>query len=240
MRNALPVLLWVSFAIACTTTATMRRPWPDRELAELNDRVRDQEVEIRLAGPCSAEPPANEEREVVAYGIALSLKASQIEWSDAASGKRSAPADALRSVQYASPDSRSNGALQGAGLGILIGALTGALIGLASGDDQCSGGGFFGCMVKFSAGQKAQMGAIGLGVLGGVSGAIIGAIRGHRDEVEFGLPNDRGPSLYGCRNPETRSRNWLLPSGARMSRVETSTVSTSSLYLPAATCGNVR
>ncbi|MGK7310888.1 MAG: hypothetical protein ACN0LA_01495 [Candidatus Longimicrobiales bacterium M2_2A_002] len=60
------------------------------------------------------------------------------------------------------------GALFGAG----IGAATGAVLGLASGDD-CDGTTTF-CF-GWSAGEKATTGAVVLGAIGGIGGAIIGA-----------------------------------------------------------------
>ena len=59
-----------------------------------------------------------------------------------------------------------------AGIGLLIGALSGAFIGLASGDDPPCSGWF--CW-RFTAEEKAALGAVGLGGLGGVIGLIAGA-----------------------------------------------------------------
>ncbi len=68
-------------------------------------------------------------------------------------------------------------ARKGAGIGLLVGAATGAVIGLASGDDpSCSGSGWF-CW-RFTAEEKAALGAVGLGGLGAVIGLIAGAASG--------------------------------------------------------------
>ncbi len=63
-------------------------------------------------------------------------------------------------------------ARNGAGIGLLIGAATGAVIGFASGDDPSCSGWF--CW-RFTAEEKAALGAIGLGGLGAVIGLIAGA-----------------------------------------------------------------
>ena len=65
---------------------------------------------------------------------------------------------------------RRRGALRGAGYGLLAGAATGGLLGLASGDDTS---GFF----RLTAGEKAAMGGIMLGLPGALIGAVVGANR---------------------------------------------------------------
>jgi hypothetical protein len=66
---------------------------------------------------------------------------------------------------------RRKPALRGAGIGLLAGVASGALIGVASGDDEPS-------FVYFTAGQKAAIYGIGLGVVGALGGAVVGASRG--------------------------------------------------------------
>ncbi len=58
--------------------------------------------------------------------------------------------------------------LQGLGYGFLVGAVTGTVIGAASGDDDPSQ--FF----SMTAGEKAAVGAVSLGLLGGIVGGVIG------------------------------------------------------------------
>ena len=80
---------------------------------------------------------------------------------------------------------KKNAGLKGALIGLGIGAATGAIIGLASGDDeimQCTSGDFF-CLgaalnnaFAMTAGEKAAAGALGLGVLGSLSGFILGKV----------------------------------------------------------------
>jgi hypothetical protein len=62
--------------------------------------------------------------------------------------------------------------LKGAGVGALIGGGGMALIGLASGDDECSGL----CFISFTAEEKAVMGFVAGGVLGGAMGLVVGAL----------------------------------------------------------------
>lgn len=73
--------------------------------------------------------------------------------------------------------SHGRGAIQGLGAGAGIGALTGGLIGLASGDDDCSGEDH-GCILEFSAGEKAVILGIFLGGIGGLVGLVVGAAKG--------------------------------------------------------------
>jgi len=70
----------------------------------------------------------------------------------------------------------------GVGLGILIGGASGALLGLVSGNDTSG-------FLRFSAGQKAAMGALGLGILGIPVGGIAGALSGIDESIDIaGLP----------------------------------------------------
>lgn len=70
-------------------------------------------------------------------------------------------------LQYEARKGRKGrGALIGAG----IGAGLGLFIGLASGDDQCGSGDF--CILQFSAGEKAVLGAAVFAPLGALIGAL--------------------------------------------------------------------
>lgn len=65
------------------------------------------------------------------------------------------------------------------GLGLLAGALTGALAGLADGDDTET-------FLQLSAEEKASIGAIFLGAIGGLVGLIIGVAVGSKDIYRTG------------------------------------------------------
>lgn len=62
-----------------------------------------------------------------------------------------------------------NQALQGLGFGAVCGAAVGGLMGLADGDDESG-------FIQFSAGEKAAMGAVAFGLIGGAAGLVIGAV----------------------------------------------------------------
>lgn len=89
-------------------------------------------------------------------------------------------------------------ARKGAGIGLLVGAATGAVIGFASGDDTSSCSGWF-CL-RFTAEEKAVLGAVGLGGLGAVIGLIAGAASGSERWQEVSLDRVRvslGPQRDG-------------------------------------------
>ena len=68
--------------------------------------------------------------------------------------------------------SRMSGFGRGAGFGILIGAGIGGVLGFADGDDDCAEAGW--CFIEFSAGEKALLGGVVMGGLGGVIGGLVG------------------------------------------------------------------
>ena len=82
-------------------------------------------------------------------------------------------------------DERSlRGGLEGFGIGGGIGFGVGVLIGIADGDDPpCNDHGF---CIDFTAGEKAVLGGIILGILGGGVGAIAGIVRGSQFVYEGG------------------------------------------------------
>ena len=101
----------------------------------------------------------------------------------------SLPRTAIARMQV-SRGGRPRSTLRGAAIGLGIGAVGGALLGYSAGDDRCPPGnpneGFFGwngCLALFSAGDKAAMGAIGFGALGGLVGAVIGSRHSERWET---------------------------------------------------------
>jgi hypothetical protein len=74
--------------------------------------------------------------------------------------------------------SRGRGAAQGLGIGALIGATVGAVGEYASGGSDCEGDSGGALCFEFTAGEKAAIGGIGFGILGGLIGLVIGAARG--------------------------------------------------------------
>lgn len=90
---------------------------------------------------------------------------------------------------------RGRGALEGAVIGVAVGALAGALFGASQGSDpapvaMCTNldGGMICTTIGghgLSAGEKAAITAVGLGVTGAGVGALIGLLVGHTDRFEF-------------------------------------------------------
>ena len=102
---------------------------------------------------------------------------------------RTVPTEQVLELQLVS---HGKGALQGFGIGVLSGAVTGAFLGIADGDDPRSDG--FNIM-RFSAAQKAAMGAVVLGGLGGLAGLPLGASVGSRDIYRFEASHPGKPWL---------------------------------------------
>jgi hypothetical protein len=79
--------------------------------------------------------------------------------------------------------------LKGLGQGFLIGAVPGALIGLLSGDDS---GGF----IRFTAGQKALIGGLFLGLAGATVGGLVGALAGIDEPIDLSDVSPTRKDLY--------------------------------------------
>jgi hypothetical protein len=81
------------------------------------------------------------------------------------------------------------GALEGVGIGLLAGVVAGGAIGLASGDDTCEPGARDLCydylQTKW---DKAAIGVIVLGGLGGFVGLVVGTLAGSRDVYVLEAP----------------------------------------------------
>ena len=160
-------------AAGCTTTSVVSKPPTSAELSSMNESVLNREAELRIDG-----------QEVHGRNLTLGTEAV---WTDNQGQRQQVPIEALRSVRFVS---HGRGMAEGAAIGLLSGAALGALIGYGSGDDHCppgggGGGQLFGSCFGFSAAQKAAFGAIGFGALGLVTGSVIGAFLGHREDVQF-------------------------------------------------------
>jgi hypothetical protein len=78
------------------------------------------------------------------------------------------------------------GAAEGLGLGALIGGTIGAVGMYASGDADCEGNTDDGLCFEFSAGEKAVIGGIAFGAIGGLIGLVVGASKGSTTIYEDG------------------------------------------------------
>jgi hypothetical protein len=98
------------------------------------------------------------------------------------------PIGVLPSQQVArvTESSTGLGAAEGLGLGALIGGSIGAAAFYASGDADCEGNTDDGLCFEFSAGEKAVLGGIAFGALGGIIGLVVGASRGSTTIYEDG------------------------------------------------------
>jgi hypothetical protein len=83
--------------------------------------------------------------------------------------------------------SHALGAVQGLGIGAGIGAVLGAVLGYSAGDDDVGDDGSHGGdLFELSAGDKAAIGGILLGGLGGLVGLVAGAMKGSTTIYERG------------------------------------------------------
>jgi hypothetical protein len=80
-----------------------------------------------------------------------------------------------------------DGAVQGAGWGLLGGIGVGALAGFIAGDDPpCDPNTVtFGCALHYSAGDKALIGGFVGAVIGTLAGSVVGAIVGYKRHYVF-------------------------------------------------------
>jgi hypothetical protein len=81
---------------------------------------------------------------------------------------------------------RGRGAAEGAGIGFVSGAAIGAALGFADGDDTCESSGGEWCLFVFTAGEKAIMGGIVIGTIGGLVGLVVGAASGSKYVYSYG------------------------------------------------------
>jgi hypothetical protein len=98
------------------------------------------------------------------------------------------PIGVLPSQQVARIEETSHGmgAAEGFGLGVLIGGTIGAVAFYASGDDECNNDEGQWCLFTFSAEEKAVIGGIALGGVGGLIGLVVGAATGSTTIYEEG------------------------------------------------------
>ncbi|HEY5924342.1 MAG TPA: hypothetical protein VIV11_21845 [Kofleriaceae bacterium] len=75
------------------------------------------------------------------------------------------------------------GAFEGLAIGAAIGVAGGAIIGYASGDDTCDSEG---CWFTLSASDKAFLGGMFFGAIGGALGALVGLVRGSLYVYSYG------------------------------------------------------
>jgi hypothetical protein len=153
-------------ACACTTTRELQQPLDAARIRELNESMRDREVDL---GYLPKDAVVYDTLEVSKVHIAPVATQFQIEQK---AGE--VPTLALHSLMYLSPGNpRTVGALQGmiAGVGIVVlGGIASALIaGTCSQTQSCTG--------------EIATPLIVSGVLGIVVAPIIGAAIGHHEEV---------------------------------------------------------
>jgi len=79
--------------------------------------------------------------------------------------------------------SHGRGALEGAGIGVVTGALLGGLYGLSRGLTHYESS--EDCSIICNNSDAAEWGALMFGVLGLISGTLVGALAGHRDVLDL-------------------------------------------------------
>jgi hypothetical protein len=79
--------------------------------------------------------------------------------------------------------SHGRGALEGAGIGVVTGALLGGLYGMSRGLSSYERS--MDCTIICNNSDAAEWGALMFGVLGLISGTLVGALAGHRDVLDL-------------------------------------------------------
>ena len=107
------------------------------------------------------------------YAEKLRLEPDSTLWIDAYA--KSAQAAKTSEVAHVRFTRRGKGALEGLGLGLLGGAVSGAILGFTDGDEPSDS------WWPWTAEEKAIIGGIFFGGMGGLTGILIGAIAGSKD-----------------------------------------------------------
>jgi hypothetical protein len=182
------------FAGACTSTHRVTRPVSVAELAaraEADAGGNSVAIVYPVIRPLGGVTPAPVSTNLTREGPVARYSPDAVYVAT--------PGDATRlllpEVRGYTVTRHGRGALEGAVIGAAVGALAGALVGASQGSDpapvpMCTDldGGVICTTIGghgLSAGEKAAIGGVGLGVLGGGVGALIGALVGHTDRFEF-------------------------------------------------------
>jgi hypothetical protein len=185
------ILLLLLLSFACTTSREVRHPLGATDLHDLNESMRDREVELDFqdgAVERAATQPTEEDTwrhpyssKVPLEGVRVFLTPAEVTWLDQRGQQHRAPEASLTQVRYLSPGHpRLLGALQGAGLGLLSGLLAGGtfVAVVASQSEPCR-------ECYYSPVAPAMLLAIVLVGLGTSIGALTGFAIGHHNEVEL-------------------------------------------------------
>ena len=165
-----PVPSCIAFLLFCkvgcvhTQAPTLGEPGG---YASLNRRAAEHDAHVTLAGG----------RHLPATALQVTLDLTS--WIDPASGAvMNVATPEVTAVQFTR---HGRGALEELGIGLLSGAAMGALVGFASGDDDPG-------ILAFTAEEKALLGGVFFGGIGGLLGLSFGAAIGSKDVYALGLP----------------------------------------------------
>jgi len=162
--RTLPLLmLAMSFFSACTHLRTFKT------YDDINTFSKDREGWIKLSTGG------------VIAGQDIQISSDSTLWREPDSNQRQSVATSQ--IREISIKNSGRGAWEGFGIGLLAGAVTGAVIGFASGDDPEQGLEILPLsLFQITAEQKAAIGAILGGGIGGLVGLPIGASTGSKDK----------------------------------------------------------
>jgi hypothetical protein len=170
----------------------------------LQQKARDQRVTLTLVDP--QQPVENVQL--------TALTDDSTSWRAPSGDVVSVPTSEVIALRLETPD-RGRGALEGFGLGLVAGAIGGGLfMGLVAGaEDSDPDSGF----VVVTPGEAIAIGAAGLGVVGGVVGLAVGAVRGSRTlyRIERCSPSAPTSSARNSRTEPTREGEAELPPRGR-------------------------
>jgi hypothetical protein len=161
MRTLTLVLLAIIVAMSACAHTTSIDPMNTKQCGDLRRKTAHNVVKVALLNRTEQEAQC------------LLIGSDSTSWLDP--GTHELKTVCTAEVMQVELVDRDKGMLEGLGIGLLTGALTGAAMGFADGDDPP---GWF----SITAGEKAAIGGLVLGGVGGLSGTFVGTVSGHREE----------------------------------------------------------
>jgi len=179
------VLLAFCVNVGCSTVRTVPASQGNAQsetIADLHGRVDGKTLTVKLV---PTDVTSHDVRTWGHLGSKWTASASELRVEPDSIYWRDSEAGEPRQVSWSQVETitlldHRRGAVEGLGIGLVIGAVLGALVGFLQGDDPEQN------FVELSAGEKAALGAIVVGAIGGLVGLALGFGDGHKYVYQFG------------------------------------------------------